>query len=604
MHARPIALLLLAAGSPVALAETLVNTPFVGVRVIHRTETTPRPLGIKVVEIDPAAQGLSFRVTPSNGALPRETTNQTTRQFLTSVAAQLAINCHFFSPFPSIDPYSDVIGLAASDGDAYSPFEPGWPGFNISPANVATVVYQAPGDPTGYATAPPVTLWNAVSGNTQIVTDGAVTATDVTLNPRTAIGIKADGTIVMITVDGRQTGFSEGVGLIELGQIMLNDYGVVQAVNLDGGGSTTLAIADPAPRVANVPVGISSALPGSERSNGSNLAVFAAAQRQPAGRGAFLLAADSFAYPRRPAGTDTSPFPAGGGLRYLMSGAGWSGTWMDDFGLTRATGIAVYPGDAADARLTPLNYTDAGGRALVASGNQVRTSFGTSSAAMRVIDLSRAEPSWLRGGALGADGTSVWVSFLAQSAAGSGTTGTTERWAYVELGNVRLGKITASPTGNWAVEDAATGARQFSGASSGAETFFLARIDFQPGNDLVSVWLNPSLAGTASLGAPAMQIPVTDFTLSGVRITGRYSTDFDEVRLGTSFRAVAPVAGSAACAADITGDGVVTFADLNVVLSQFGFSAAPGVLAGDLTGDGAVTFADLNAMLGAFGAGC
>ena len=55
---------------------------------------------------------------------------------------------------------------------------------------------------------------------------------------RTAIGITADGKVVMMVLDGRQEPFSAGGSMEEIAQIML-DAGCVEAVNLDGGGSTT-----------------------------------------------------------------------------------------------------------------------------------------------------------------------------------------------------------------------------------------------------------------------------------------------------------------------------------------------------------------------------
>ena len=55
---------------------------------------------------------------------------------------------------------------------------------------------------------------------------------------RTAIGIKEDGSVVMMVLDGRQLPFSAGGAMEEIAQIML-DAGCVDAVNLDGGGSTT-----------------------------------------------------------------------------------------------------------------------------------------------------------------------------------------------------------------------------------------------------------------------------------------------------------------------------------------------------------------------------
>ena len=55
---------------------------------------------------------------------------------------------------------------------------------------------------------------------------------------RTAIGITADGKVVMMVLDGRQEPFSAGGAMEEIAQIML-DAGCVDAINLDGGGSTT-----------------------------------------------------------------------------------------------------------------------------------------------------------------------------------------------------------------------------------------------------------------------------------------------------------------------------------------------------------------------------
>ena len=55
---------------------------------------------------------------------------------------------------------------------------------------------------------------------------------------RTAIGIKADGSVVMMVMDGRQEPFSAGGSMKEIAQVML-EAGCVEAINLDGGGSTT-----------------------------------------------------------------------------------------------------------------------------------------------------------------------------------------------------------------------------------------------------------------------------------------------------------------------------------------------------------------------------
>lgn len=58
------------------------------------------------------------------------------------------------------------------------------------------------------------------------------------LNPRTAIGQRSDGAVLMLTIDGRQT-HSLGASMNDLINVML-DFGAVNAANLDGGGSTVL----------------------------------------------------------------------------------------------------------------------------------------------------------------------------------------------------------------------------------------------------------------------------------------------------------------------------------------------------------------------------
>ncbi|OIB01601.1 metallophosphoesterase [Paenibacillus sp. LC231] len=79
----------------------------------------------------------------------------------------------------------------------------------------------------------------AIGGTVMLVKDGVVQQhTDPAVHPRTVVGTKADGSVVLFEVDGRQPGFSEGLNYIELGE-MLQELGVVNALNLDGGGSAT-----------------------------------------------------------------------------------------------------------------------------------------------------------------------------------------------------------------------------------------------------------------------------------------------------------------------------------------------------------------------------
>lgn len=72
-----------------------------------------------------------------------------------------------------------------------------------------------------------------------MIYDGVIQELDDTAAPRTAIGIKADGTVVFYALDGRQSGYSYGARIKTVSQRLL-ELGCKYAVNLDGGGSTSI----------------------------------------------------------------------------------------------------------------------------------------------------------------------------------------------------------------------------------------------------------------------------------------------------------------------------------------------------------------------------
>ena len=59
--------------------------------------------------------------------------------------------------------------------------------------------------------------------------------------PRTAVGLTADGKMLLVVVDGRQSGYSAGMTLGELAELM-NSLGARSAFNLDGGGSSAMFV--------------------------------------------------------------------------------------------------------------------------------------------------------------------------------------------------------------------------------------------------------------------------------------------------------------------------------------------------------------------------
>ncbi|MCX7172909.1 MAG: phosphodiester glycosidase family protein [Proteobacteria bacterium] len=100
---------------------------------------------------------------------------------------------------------------------------------------------------------PPDTKF-AVSGNAMVLAKGELTpsATNVVRHPRSAVGLSADGkTLYLVAIDGRQDGHSRGVTLAELARIF-QTFGADSAINLDGGGSTSMVLKDTATGVFTI----------------------------------------------------------------------------------------------------------------------------------------------------------------------------------------------------------------------------------------------------------------------------------------------------------------------------------------------------------------
>ena len=222
-------------------------------------------------------------VTPRGGT--RDTLRQTTLGFLTSQSAQIAINGNFFLPFPSSDMNAACVGLAASGGDVYSPFEPqpigiGYPdqsyailpyapALNIDPAGVPSIVHHDPSYLDNKHVLEPVTLWSATGGSAQVITNGVKTIPIYGTGPgmlnaingysnsnswyallraRTVAGVTQDKqTIVLCVVEGLSgsMGGTGGMAVGDIVDVLIQNYGVYDAINLDGGGSSSMAVQIP-----------------------------------------------------------------------------------------------------------------------------------------------------------------------------------------------------------------------------------------------------------------------------------------------------------------------------------------------------------------------
>src|SRR5205814_3252835 len=132
--------------------------------------------------------------TPGWPVVPFEVVRQQTLGFLNDSHAQVAINSHFFAPFPvpggsTQGAYAYVIGLAASRGSVYSAFEApiqsyaivtNSPALNIDRSNNASIVHRHPDSADGMEVLEDVELWNALAGSARILTNGVKTIPEYT----------------------------------------------------------------------------------------------------------------------------------------------------------------------------------------------------------------------------------------------------------------------------------------------------------------------------------------------------------------------------------------------------------------------------------------
>ena len=225
---------------------------------------------IHVVTVDLREEGVSALVTPGDPDANQPLVAETTSEFLEDYNLQLAINGDAFTPWydlgllgyaPKDGDRVTPIGYAASLGTAYGERIDGHPTLYIYKSNRSSInAYEG-------------RLHNAISGYQLLLWRGSIPQTldNSVADPRTAVGINQSGRVlILVIVDGRQPGYSEGATLAELGQILL-DQGAYSAMNLDGGGSSTLVVQgeNGRPQILNSP--IHQGIPGNERPVGNHL---------------------------------------------------------------------------------------------------------------------------------------------------------------------------------------------------------------------------------------------------------------------------------------------------------------------------------------------
>lgn len=97
------------------------------------------------------------------------------------------------------------------------------------------------------------------------------------IHPRTSMGIKEDGSIVLMQNDGRQFGWANGLSFLEMAQYM-KSIGVVTLFNFDGGGSSTIQVTMPGTEKAQI---LNRPSDGNERANTNALLFIAKEEPLP-----------------------------------------------------------------------------------------------------------------------------------------------------------------------------------------------------------------------------------------------------------------------------------------------------------------------------------
>ena len=169
----------------------------------------------------------------------------------------------------------------------------------------------------------------------------------------------------------------------------------------------------------------------------------------------------------------------------------------------------------------------------------------------RDIDLTSASVARLidRSGNIGADGTTVWLSFIFRMDANANSYGLVNWYRDgSEIGGVGDDAVGDGTTNNnykiSGVSEIVNTVRSVS-----VQTFILVKIDFNTGDDDVTVWFDPVIAnGETGLDTPdLLSVSAKDQSFDQLAVRFCYAEgnsgtmDVDEIRLGTTLESVTPI---------------------------------------------------------------
>lgn len=221
-------------------ATEIQKTLFSGITYQRKVYSTPRPHIVNAVTIDLTKSRIRPFVSPS---ISGNNVAMKTSEFIRKHDLNLAINGSFFYPFTENTPWdysprsgdkAHTLGENISNGIRYGKATKDWNVLCFNGSNLAQIALDNH--------CPEGTV-QGVAGQEILVKNGtSIIDYETKAYGRSAIGINKQGNkLWLFVVDGKQPFYSEGATLSELAKIAV-DLGCDRAINLDGGGSTTLAV--------------------------------------------------------------------------------------------------------------------------------------------------------------------------------------------------------------------------------------------------------------------------------------------------------------------------------------------------------------------------
>ena len=220
-----------------------------GVQYSSFHRALPRPHYVHILSVDLDTPGLSFVLTERKGSGRRPFLAQTTSDFLRSCDCVAAINASFFQPFYSHNPLhyypkdGDPVATVGRYGHAdEADLGPRW----------GVAVYLK-GRAVRFG-GPPLPGGDIVEARRYLIRHGIrVSVPETQPTSRTVLALSGRE-LLWLVVDGRVPDLAEGLTYRELTQLLLS-LGVEEAVELDGGGSSTMVLRGAAgiPEVVNLP---------------------------------------------------------------------------------------------------------------------------------------------------------------------------------------------------------------------------------------------------------------------------------------------------------------------------------------------------------------